>query len=188
MKYFELFDGETIPGRWHLGDILAHDGSKPALDGGRRFEKPTPLVAEVQYEGRALDFCVSAFNGPVASVRLANAVRAVAGPDVQCIPLMVPGHVGMMIVLNSLRVVRCVDESRSEFEKFTVDDLIRPDKAGQYSSMPRLIVDPKAIPPDAHFFRVKNCLVKLLVSETVKNAMERVGCVGATFKDVNPPD
>jgi len=188
MKYFDLFDGETIPGRWHLGDILAQDGSEPEFARCIRFEGPGPLVAEVQYEGRALDFCVSAFNAPVVSVRLANAVSAVAGSSVQCIPLLVPGHVGMMMVLNSLRVVRCLDETRSEFSKFTENDRVRPDLAGQYKSVPKQIVDPKAIPSDAHVFRIEGWFVTLIVSETVKDAMERVGCVGATFRDVNPPD
>lgn len=94
----------------------------------------------------------------------------------------------MMMVLNALRMVRCIDESRSEFDKFTEDDPVRPDLAGQYSSVPKLIIDPKLIPPDAHFFRIQDWEVALLVSEAVKDAMERVGCVGATFTDVNPPD
>jgi len=188
MKYFKLFDDMVTPGRWELGDVLAQDGSEPDLDRGRRFEGPRPLVAEVFKEGRALDFCLSSFNMPIASVRLANAVSAVAGADVQCIPIMVPGQVGMMMVLNSLRVVRCIDESRSWFDKYTKDDPVRPDKAGKYRSVPKLIVDPKIIPPDAHFFRIKDWEVVLLVSEAVKDAMERVGCVGATFTDVNPPD
>jgi hypothetical protein len=42
-----------------------------------------------------------------------------------------------------------------------------------------------AIPPDAHFFRVKDWEVGLIVSEVVKYAMERVGCVGAEFIALN---
>jgi len=188
MKYFDLFDNVYIPGRWHLGEVLAQDGSEPDLEGGRWFDGPGPLVTEVTDEGRALDYCITSFNVPVASVRLANAVSAVARSDVQCIPVMVPGQAGMMMVLNSVRVIRCLDETRSEFSKFTKDDRVRPDLAGQYKSVPKLIVDPKAIPPDAHFFRIEDWFVTLIVSEAVKDAMERVGCVGAKFTDVNPPD
>jgi len=187
MRYFKLTLDFEVQGGRVLGEIHAQDGVEPALDAGRRFDGPGPLVAEVCREGRATAFTVSAFNAPVASVRLANAMSAVAGSDVQCIPIMIPGQIGTMRVLNALRVVRCIDEMRSEFCKFTVDDDVRPDLAGQYSSVPLLIVDPRLIPPDAHFFRVEDFKVVLLVSEHVKDAMERVGCVGATFGDVNPP-
>ncbi|HRI65864.1 MAG TPA: double-CXXCG motif protein [Polyangium sp.] len=45
-------------------------------------------------------------------------------------------------------------------------------------------MDRRAIPRDAHIFRIKDWEVVLVVSESVKNAMERVGCYGAEFTEL----
>ncbi len=48
----------------------------------------------------------------------------------------------------------------------------------------------KSVPPsaarDAHFFRIDRWPIGLIVSDSVKNAMEAVGCRGAVFRDVTP--
>jgi hypothetical protein len=111
-------------------------------------------------------------------------VAAVAGNDVECLPVEIGGQSEMM-VLNATRVVRCLDESRSEYIKWTKEDH-RADLAGQYRQVSRLVLDPLAIPEDAKFFRIEGWLVALVVSEAVKEAMERAGCRGATFTEVSP--
>ena len=85
-----------------------------------------------------------------------------------------------MMVLNALRRIRCINEEHSEFIKWTEQDH-RPDLAGKYRSVPKIVLDRKAIPRDAHFFRIEDWEVVLVVSEVIKDAMERVGCNGAEF-------
>lgn len=87
------------------------------------------------------------------------------------------------MVLNSLRVVLCLDERRSELLEWTKNDH-RSDLAGQYRQVTNLVVDCERIPRDAHFFRIDGWRVALIVSADVKEAMERVGCLGAKFVDV----
>ena len=100
----------TIKGRWHLGEIRLRSGWEPLLDAGHRLDAAEPLRGEVTHAGRVLDFSLTSFNVPVATTALANAVRAVAGGDVQCIPVEIAGQTGMF-VLNSARVLRCLDEA-----------------------------------------------------------------------------
>jgi hypothetical protein len=154
------------------------------LDGGIWLNDPRPLRADVHHIGHVLDFCLTTFGVPIATNALADAIRSISGSDIQGIPITISGQSGM-IVLNAMRVIRCVDEHRSEFQKFTKDDPVRPDLAGQYRHISKLVLDMGAIPPDAHFFRVKDWEVGLIVSEVVKYAMERVGCVGAEFIALN---
>lgn len=182
MRYFDLCDDMStrMRRRWHIGEILLPDGTEPIFDDGVLLEDPRPLHADVYHVGHVLDFCHTTFNAPVTTKALADAIQSVAGADVQCLPLTISGQSGMM-VLNALRVIRCVNEQHSEFEKYTEDDPVRPDKAGQYRSVTRLVLTKNAIPPDAHFFRVKDWLVVLIVSEAVKSVMERAGCNGAKF-------
>ncbi|HTN87244.1 MAG TPA: DUF1629 domain-containing protein [Sorangium sp.] len=103
----------------------------------------------------------------------------VAGADVQPIPVNIAGQPGMF-VLNTLRTLRCVDELHSEFIKWTKQDH-RADLAGQYRQITKLVLDEAKIPRDAQIFRIEGSLVELIVSAAVKDAMERVGCLGAKF-------
>lgn len=182
MKYFDLFENWAIRGRWHIGEVLLPDSSEPRLRAGLRLNDARPLQAEVHHIGHVLNFCLTSFAVPIATRDLANVVAAVAGSDVQCIPVRISRQSGMF-VLNSVRVIRCVDERRSEFIKWTDHDDC-PDKTGQYRQVTKLVLDRMAIPPDAHFFRVEGWKIALIVSEVVKDAMERVGCYGAEFTEL----
>jgi len=183
MRYFDLADDMTVPNRWHLGELV-HDGRdvSGALWVGRRFEGASPLDGKIDRPGKELDYCRTSFAVPVARADLAEAIAAIAGPSCQRIPLKLPGHDGFD-VLNSLRVVKCLDEHRSEFVKWTGEDH-RADLAGQYRMVTQLKILSDQVPNDASFFRVEGWLIALIVSEPVKVAMEEVGCVGATFVEV----
>jgi hypothetical protein len=180
-RFFKLMDDMLVPDRWHIGEILAADGSEPQFDAGISCDL-RPLHAKLTRAGRPLDFCVSAFNVPVAKESLAATIALIAGRDVQCIPTLVDTRTGFD-ALNTLRLIRCIDEDRSMFMKWTAQDH-RADLAGQYRSVSKLRVDPRMIPEDAHFFRPKDWEVVLIVSEPVKVAMERTGCLGAKFQEV----
>jgi hypothetical protein len=159
--------------------VVLVTGAEPILDAGRIVSESGPLKGTVSHPGRVLDFTLTSFNVPVVRGRVADAVRGVAGSDVQCLPVDIAGQPGM-IALNALRVVRCLDETRSEFIKWTNEDR-RADLAGQYRQVTKLVLAHDAVPTDAHFFRVEGWLVALVVSEAVKEAMEGIGCLGAKF-------
>ena len=185
MRYFELIDDMSMRmrWRWHVGEILLPDGSEPRLRAGIRFDDGRPLHADVTHVGHVLDYCETSFGVPIATKALADTISSIVGPDVQCIPVTISGQWGRM-VLNALRLIRCIDEQRSEFQKYTEGNPIRPDLAGHYESVPKMVLDRSAIRPDAHFFRIMYWEVALIVSEVVKDAMERVGCYGAEFVEL----
>ena len=78
----------------------------------------------------------------------------------------------------------CVDEERSDWRKFEVDDPVRPDLAGEYRSFLNLVVDPGKI-GDQHIFRIRKHLRSIIVSEEVKRRFEDAGVTGAVFDSVN---
>ncbi|WP_129580174.1 MULTISPECIES: imm11 family protein [Sorangium] len=174
-----MLDDVTVPNRWHLGSATLADGTEPRLRAGIRFEASETPSIPVTHGDCVLDFTITSFAVPVANRRLVDAVTAVAGADVQRIPVNIAGQPGM-VVLNALRTLRCVDELNSEFVKWTKQDH-RADLAGQYRQITKLVLDEAKIPCDAHIFRIEGSLVELIVSEAVKDAMERVGCLGAKF-------
>lgn len=181
-RFFLLRDEMHIKGRWHLGEIRLRGGLEPLLDAGHRLDTTEPLRCEATHAGRVLDFSLTSFNVPVATTALANKVSSVAGSDVQCIHLEIAGQTGMF-VLNSVRVIPCLDEERSELIKWTKQDH-RSELAGQYRQITKHVLDDSALPKDAHFFRIEGSLVELIVSDAVKAGMESVGCLGAKFIEV----
>ena len=185
MKYYNLLEdmSDRMRWRWHVGEILLPDDTEPLLDVGIRLDNGRPLRADVTHIGYVLDFCRTSFGVPIATKALADAIKSVANSDVQCLPITISGQTGMM-VLNALRLICCIDERRSEFLKFAEDDPVRPDLAGQYRQVTRLVLNRNAIPADVHFFRIMYWEVALIVSEVVKDAMERVGCYGAEFVEL----
>jgi hypothetical protein len=182
MRYFRLVDDVNIPGRWHVGEITGADGASHEFDAGAAVDVEGALSAGVTHEGRALEFSLTSFAVPVASRALAEAIADVAGRDVQRIALKLGGRAGFE-VLNATRSFDCLDETRSEFVEWTAGDH-RADLAGQYRMVPRLHVDARRIPADARLFRVARWSIALVVTEDVKAAMERVGCLGAKFLEV----
>lgn len=162
-----------------MAEVLLPGGAEPPLDAGIPLNDSGPLTGRVSHAGRVLDFSLTSFSVPVVTARLAEAVSKIAGADVQCLPVGIAGQSGMMVI-NTVRVIRCLDERRSEFIKWTKDDY-RADLAGQYRQVTKLVLDPTSVPVNAHCFRVEGWLVALIVSEEVKEAMESVGCMGAKF-------
>ncbi len=184
MRYFILEDdmSERQRNRWHIGRVRLADDTIAFLNLGTPLDAPQPLHAEVTHIGHVLDFCHTSFGVPIATKVLADSIGFVAGTDLQCLPVTIGGQTGMM-ALNALRLIRCIDERRSVYVKWTELDH-RPDKAGDYRYFEKLVLARQAVPHDAHFFRIKGYLIHIIVSETVKNAMERVGCYGAKFTEL----
>ncbi|RZO66207.1 MAG: hypothetical protein EVA89_00680 [Sandaracinaceae bacterium] len=182
-KYFRLVDDMTLAGRWEVGDVLLPDGDQPIL-GSLGPISPGPVEAVVHQPGHALEYSMTSLGWPLATAELAEAVKRVASSDVQCLPVKVARQPDM-VILHSLRLVSCVDEERSTFTKWKVTDH-RSDLAGWYRSITKLVLDRAAVPEDAHFFRIDRWPIGLIVSDSVKNAMEAVGCRGAVFRDVTP--
>lgn len=167
MKYFRLLDDVTYPGRWHVGAITSdeEDVSDSLWDG--RHYIGGPLSAEVTTDGTKLDFCLTSFAVPIGTTAAADAIQREATRDLQRIPLVGTSYE----VLNSVRVVDCLDEGSSEFQKWTPTDGY-PDKVGEYRQVTSLKLNPSCIPKDAHFFRVQGWLIALIVSTPVKEALE----------------
>lgn len=182
MRFFDLSDDVTIPGRWHLGDVRTSQGHEPRLRAGLRWQGLDRLETTVDEPGRELDFCLTSFGVPVARTSLAAAIEAIAKSDVQRLPLSIPDHDGFEVV-NVLRVVKCLDERLSEYMKWTLSDH-RADLAGQYRMVTRLQILSDAIPTDAHVFRIEGWRIAVVVSEHVKVAMEAAGSLGAKFVEV----
>ena len=90
-------------------------------------------------------------------------------------------------LLHFWDVADCFDEEGSSFEVIPKDDPIRPDQAGNYRSVTRLVIDPKRT-EGKHIFRIARLGGRVIVSEKVKKRFEAKKVQGAVFECVTGDD
>jgi hypothetical protein len=121
----------------------------------------------------------------VSKRHLADAIATVVPDDVRLVPVSVVGNLrhDAFAIPHCLRAIDCLDETKSDFIKWTERDE-RPDRLGEYRAVTKLVIDPGRIPPAVHMFRLAHWPVVMIVSDVVKAAMEKAGCAGAKFEGV----
>jgi hypothetical protein len=169
VNYFQLRNDMTVRDRWNLGAIMLPGGTEPQLEDGVFYEELAVPSVSVTHTGRVLDFSLTSFNVPIASLPIAELVRTIAKSDVQVVPVIVAGQPSMA-ALN-----------------VTKDDH-RADVAGTYRQVTKLVLDRALIPTDAHFFLVGGWEVAFVVSESLKTAIEHLSVTGAEFTSVTADD
>ena len=181
MNYYRLLDDIHFRGRWHLGELRHQDGTAVDLDSGMAVDD-APLHCVVTTSGVPMEFCLTSFNAPVVSERVASVVLRLARQSIQPAEVEVEGH-GHFVGLNVTRRVVCLDEKRTYATKWTRQDG-RPDKVGRYRMVAALHIDASSVPAGCHAFRVWGWEVAMVVSVDMKDLMESQGVAGAVFVPV----
>lgn len=154
--------------------------------------EPCTYTVDIYQDGNELDFSqLATVSVPIVSKKFKEALaglREVDEPHKNVVmePVIIEGKevqqdYFVMIVETQ---IDCVDEEKSDFEKFENNDLVRPDLAGEYRVFFKLVIDPSKV-GDHHIFRLKKSSTTLIVSEEVKRRIEMAGVKGASFEPVN---
>jgi hypothetical protein len=189
-RFFKLTDDVYIPGRWELGHPL--DGNGQKLEDPWQFrlgQTVTPdqhIRIPVKLAGTALDYSHAAFSIPIVQVRAASLFRELAPEDVQLIPVESDNHTPSLLILNATRLVKCIDDTASEEVRYWTAEDGSPGKVGTYSSVSGMRIHPAKV-EGLKVFRTWGWTVALIVSEDIKEAMEREGITGTKFTDVTGP-
>lgn len=144
---------------------------------------PGQLKIPLGRPGRALDFTLAGFSIPVVHVRVASVFTELAPRDVQLLPVDIPGQPDAFRILVATRLIRCIDDAASEDVEYWTPEDGRPEKVGQYRDVYGMRIDPAKV-GDARVFRTWGWTVALVVSEELKETLERVGATGVKFKEV----
>ncbi|PSH60005.1 hypothetical protein CU100_04580 [Phyllobacterium endophyticum] len=133
-------------------------------------------------DGSAMDFTIAAHDVPIVSATLKDALFFVDGLYYYAVAIPEkPSASPHYYAMATDNFIDCFDERKSVFSIFTPDDPVRPDRAGDYHSVIKLIIDPaKAVGHD--IFRIKRYPTALIVSERVKITLERGGFTGLDFR------
>ncbi|RYZ37995.1 MAG: hypothetical protein EOO71_25835 [Myxococcaceae bacterium] len=187
VRYFELAEDMTVPGRWGLGtptDPLGRELDDPwAFTDGRSLPDPGVLRVPVPTSGLSLDFSRAGFCIPVVHVRVATVFAELAPTDVQLFPVMIQGQADQFCILVATQLVRCIDDKASKFVAHWTPADGQPEKVGEYRNVRGLRIGTGKV-GDARVFRSWGWNVALLVSEDIRDALVRLGTTGAKFKEV----
>jgi hypothetical protein len=187
VRYFELFDNMRIPGRWALRSPVDEHGLEIdpwQFREGRSLDLQGAPRLPLARSGGALDFSHTGLAIPVVSRRVkAVFERLGLQQQVQFFPAQVEGHAEPYFILNVLRIIRCIDEVRSEEIHHWKPEDGNPEKVGQYRVVSGMRIDPTQV-GDAHIFRPWGWRVVTIVSERLKEAMEVEGITGPRFTEV----
>ncbi|WP_235216524.1 imm11 family protein [Archangium violaceum] len=118
--------------------------------------------------------------------KVASTLAELAPGDVQLYPAVVDSRPEPYVLVNVARQVKCIDDETSEEVLYWKPEDNRPDLLGQYRSVGGMRIDPSKV-GDAKVFRPRGYPKALLISEDVKEALERTGASGMEFREVTGP-
>ncbi|MFY0568990.1 imm11 family protein [Archangium lansingense] len=142
------------------------------------------LQLPVAHSGNALDFSLADAGGfPVVTQKVASVLSELAPRDVQLFPVKVDSRSEPYFLVNVARTVKCIDDEASEEVRYWKPEDGEPERVGEYRVVAGMRIDPSRV-GDARVFRPWGWKVVLVVSEDVKEALERTGATGMEFTEV----
>jgi hypothetical protein len=186
-RHFYSVGVADVP-QWYITTPVPATGGKfeePWMFGeGRLLPDPGPVKALVRNQGVKRVFVLAGVESvPIVSEAVANVFRTLAPDEVQLFPVTVEGESEQHFIVNAAKVIDCIDEANCrEVHHYAEGDPF-PEYAGEYRWIYGLRIDPSKT-EGARVFRPKRFKAALIVSEEVKNALERVGSLGVSFERV----
>jgi hypothetical protein len=185
-SFFELCpNDERFPNRWFLrAPRTANDEEIDPRDFTESVPYLGPVLAKVPLRqcGVEVNFTFASFEMPVVSKSVGEIIRRVAPDSAEYFPSAVDGTSRDYEIMNATCRLECLDEERSEFTMWTEEDE-RPEMMGHYRMISTIRIDP-ARAAGHHLFRNARWPLALLVSDTLKAAIEDIPNLGIVFKSV----
>ena len=191
MRYFELHDDMELRDRWLPDEPTDAKGRE--VDDIWQFRKGCPvqinerLRIPIGHPGKILDYATTSVGtAPIVHRRVASVFTELAPDEVQLIPVDVDGQSEPFFILVATRTIRCIDDQESAEVLYWLPEDGRPEKTGRYRSVMGMRIDTTKV-GDAKVFRPWGWSITLIVSEDIKEALERTGATGIAFKEVTGP-
>ena len=186
MHFFEMYDDVYREGRWQLSKVCSPSG---LIDGwkftiGEKYESSEPMSVTSE-GGASMDFNMTGFNVPIISSVGASIIQQYVQDDVQLIPVEIDGSNSRgdkWFIVNVLKKVKCVNEERSLFTKWTDDDG-RPDKTGKFRMVVKLAINNSGL-DNIHLFRIEDWKVALIISSELREELDNAGVDGIVYTPV----
>lgn len=185
-SYYRIIVDPKATDRWYLGAPVDSRGNEvdPRLfTQGVEVGGKGPFRILTRKSGRQVEFNFADFDMPVVNRRLILAFRRWSGSSIQIFEAGIEGvPEGEFFIVNTCDLVDCIDESSSQYLRWTSADG-RPEKVGQYRMITNLRID-RMKASGHHFFRIAGWPIALVVSSELKAELELQGITGVSFARV----
>lgn len=183
MRYYEMANDMSEESGWILGAIVDDAGSfvidyeymRGVVD-----ESLGGLSIEVLDDSPPRDITFATLGAMIVSERARRVFDRIPSVSVQYIDVAVPGMDDRFWIANILTAVDCIDERMFRVERFKPGDLVRPDRIGQIKQIDTLWIDEERA-RGHDLFRLKDCLIPVIVSDDMRDAVIRGGLFGPKF-------
>ena len=186
-RYYRLKEN-VQSGYWYLGDPL--DAQGQGVDDPYVFRAGRPVHVEgrlkipINEPGKPREYCTAGLGmAPIVHVRVASLFAELAPDDVQLLPVDVQGQPDQYLILVATKLIRCIDDAACEEVRYWLPEHGQPERVGDYKSVSELRIDPTKV-GDAKVFRTRGWNLALIVSEDIKQSLERARVTGAQFTEV----
>ncbi|WNZ59015.1 hypothetical protein QEG98_23140 [Myxococcus sp. MxC21-1] len=174
--------------QWYITTPVPASGGtfdEPWMFGeGHSLPDPGPSKARVRRPGQKRTIVFAGVERtPIVGEALASVLKTIAPDDVQLFPVEVEGERELYFIVNVIKALDCIDEAKCREIQHYAEDEPFPEYAGQFRWINGLRIDPLKT-EGAHVFRLKKFKIAFIVSEDIKNALERVGNLGVSFERV----
>ncbi|RKG89366.1 hypothetical protein D7W82_07455 [Corallococcus sp. CA049B] len=190
-RYFDLHDDMGIQTRWLLDDPRNSQGNE--VDDPWQFADGCPVRVEerlripIYHPGTSLEFSHAGVGGaPVVHQRVASIFKKLAPEDVQILPVDVDGQAEPYCLLVATRNIRCIDDQQTAEVQYWKPEDGQPEKVGEYRAVSGMRIDVTKV-GDTKVFRPWGWTLALIVSEDIKEALERANVTGVRFTEVTGP-
>lgn len=187
MKYFRWRFDPSFESRWLIGEPHLPNGKLVSAWDFMKCHVIEPplkgLVATTSHGSVATQASFGALGIPYIRPNMAEAILGLAGDEMQLIPVHVNDFDEDVFIVNILNKIKCVDESRSLFEKWAPGNKERPDRVGEYKMIMKLFIDSDAA-QGKNILRPWGWTTQVIVSEKMKEVVESISAVGTVFLPV----
>jgi hypothetical protein len=183
-NFYRILADPKATTRWHLKAPVDQQGRE--VD-AKLFTRAVPfgsdsiLTVPLRQQGEEVDINFADFDMLVMSKKIIDEIGSRFNLEIQRIPAEINGRTDYEII-NPLTSIPCVDESESDYLKWTENDG-RPEKTGQYRMFTKLKIK-RDLPIESHLFRVAEWPIVLLVSQALKEYIESRHASGVVFSAV----
>lgn len=179
MNFFRILDDLSLKNRWFLSSINLRNHSEiwKFVQAGYISKPQKGLKIDILEQGNSLDLTMCDFEVLIANQKAASLFSE---DDVQKIPILINSIEEPYFIIVIKNELDCVDREKSEYLLWKEGNEIRPDLAGTYQVISKLILDTSVI-GDMNIFRVKGYNVALIVSEKIKNQFDAMKLTGIRF-------
>lgn len=177
MKYYKFWQDMDVLGNWFLDE--ANDANGIQIYGwnfssGIEYTESIPVSTTPYQVGNESPVSFGGLDTPYFRRDIGDVIEKIAKNQVQRFDVFIPNAVDEYCIINATITLDAIDPS-SDIEKYTARQIAEvPERGDRYKMVSKIVLNGEKIPVNSHIFRLKGWLVDLIVSEDVKNGIEKI--------------